>query len=215
MMEKTKYKQQGIIALTILAMAAWVTFTFIGLGTTAVNGSPADCPNGPLRADLNGTATTSGKAPSGMAMYKDKGSNALTVMVRGVNVTAETTLKVLIGGTSVGTINVKKNGNGQMKLDSASGISEGTEIMVMNGTTAVLSGTFACTGGGGNTNTTPSPTATMTMTPSPTATPTATPTVTPTTTPTATPTVMPTVTPTATTTPTVTPTPTPTVAPAA
>lgn len=125
----------------------------IGYGTPQASGALADCPNGPLHADLTGAAVN-GKTPNGMAMFRDKGSNGLMVMVRDVDTTAGTTLTVMVGTTSVGTINVARNGNGQLKLDSATGISEGTQITVMNGTTTVLSGTFTCTGNrSGNTNT--------------------------------------------------------------
>jgi hypothetical protein len=195
MREKTDQKQQGIFALTILAVMAWVAFSFAGFGTAEANNLPADCPNGPLRATLTG-ADISGKTPSGTAQYKDKNNNSLMVMVRSVNVAADTTLSVMIGGTSVGQIKVPKSGNGQLKVDSATGISEGTTITVMNGETTVLSGTFACVAGGGG-STTPSPTTT------PTASPTVSPTVSPTASPTVTPTVSPTMSPTATPTPTI------------
>jgi hypothetical protein len=189
MKEKADQKQQGIFALTILAVMAWVAFSFAGFGTAQANNLPLDCPNGPLRANLTG-ADISGKTPSGTAQYKDKNNNSLMVMVRSVNVAADTKLSVMIGDTSVGEITVPKSGNGQLKVDSATGISEGTAISVKNGDATVLTGTFACVAGGGST--TPSPTATMTMTPSPTVSPT----VSPTTSPTVSPTMSPTATPT-------------------
>jgi len=147
-----KIKRQGTIALTILAMAAWFAFMLVGFSTPPVNGALIDCPNGPLHADLTGT-DVNGKTPSGMAMFREKGSNGLMVMVRNVDTTAGTSLTVMIGTTNVGTIDVTKNGEGQLKLESAAGVADGTAITVMNGTTTALSGTFACTAkGGGNSN---------------------------------------------------------------
>lgn len=197
MVEKTFQKQKSIAALTVLAVLAWVGVSFAGFSTAEANNSSADCPNGPLHAELTGAAT-GGRAPGGMAMFRERGSNALMVMVRGVEVNDNTALTVMIGDTNVGTITVGNNGNGQLRLDSAAGISEGTTITVMNGTTTVLAGTFACVAGGGNTNTNTNT--------NPTITPTVSPTTSPTTSPTEEPTVSPTMTPTESPTPTMTPT---------
>ena len=135
---KIMQKQQGIVVLAVLTVLAWAVFMFAGFGTAEGNNVSADCPNGPLRADLTG-ADISGKTPSGTAQYKDRNNNSLTVMVRSVNLAEGTKLSVMIGDVNAGQITIPKNGNGQLKVDSASGISEGTTITVMNGTTTILS----------------------------------------------------------------------------
>lgn len=188
MKEKFRKQQKLTVVFTILAVAAWVITPLISHFSVQASDTAADCPNGPLKADLKGAAA-GGKAPQGLAQYKDRNSNSLMVMVRSVSVPEGTALNVFVGDTNVGQITVPKNGNGQLKVDSpTAAIAEGTEITVRNGETTIMSGTFACAAKGGST--TPSPTATTT--PSPTASPTASPTVTPTVTPTATPTLIPT-----------------------
>ena len=190
-------------ALGVLAVCLWVSAAVIGHTQPEANKAIVDCPNGPLKADLTGSAVNN-KTPTGNAMYKEKGKNGLTVEVRSVG--ADTSLDVFIGDTSVGKITVPKSGNGQLSLDTTTAaISEGTTITVKNGDTTILSGTFACVSGTTQTGATPKPT--KTNTPAPTATPTTTPTETPTATPTVTPTTTPTTMPTPTTTPLVTPTP--------
>jgi hypothetical protein len=216
-------EKQGIIALALLALLALGGSLFANFGRTEVNASIQDCPNGPLRANLTG-ADLSGKTPSGTAQFNDKSNNELMVRVRSVNLPADTSLSVFIGDASVGQMTVPKNGNAELKLNSATGIIEGTVITVRNGETTILTGSFVCVAGGnrntntngnkntnsnantGNANTNAN---TGNVNTNANTSPTVTPTITPTITPTVTPTVTPT--PTVTATPTVTPTPTPTV----
>ncbi len=177
MSNKTNKKQQSIVVLTVLTILVWVSFSFAGFGTAQANNNLDDCPNGPLQADLTGDPSGGGAA-TGTAGYRDKSNKGLTVTVRSANLAAGTKLTVFIGETSVGEILIPKDGNGQLKVDSAEGIAEGTTISVKNGETTILSGVFICAGksdGGGKT--TPSPTATVSPSVSPTTTPTKPPTI--------------------------------------
>jgi hypothetical protein len=182
------------VAICLSLIIGWIAIPFAGMSAS----SAVDCPNGPLATDLTGPAT-GGSTPTGMARYREKGSNQLIVNVRSVNLGATTTsLDVYIGDTKVGTISLRGR-NGQLRLDSTTAtITEGTVITIRNGTTVVLTGTFACVAGGPTSSPTVSPSVSPTMAPtvSPTVSPTVTPTVTPTVSPTVTPTVSPTVSPT-------------------
>lgn len=179
-MKKTSTSQGFAALLTIFAAAFWVAFSFFNLppanASSRATETSSDCPRGPLHADLTGSAID-GKTPNGMAQFKERGNNSLTVMVRDVNVAADTSLSVMVGGASVGTISIAKNGNGQLRVDTAPEITEGTALTVMNGATTILAGQFQCVGKGGGA--TPSPTVTMTPLPSPTITMTPTPTIAP------------------------------------
>ena len=189
------------VSLVLLAVFVWASAAVIGYTSPETGLDTTQCPNGPLQADLTGSAVNN-KTPTGTAMYKEKGKNNLMVRVRSVGVNAGTSLDVMIGDTNVGKITIPKSGNGQLSLDTTTArIDEGTAISVKNGDTVILSGAFGCVAGQGR------PGASPTTTANPTATPTAMPTETPTPAPTATPTATPTVMPTATTTPLVTPTP--------
>ena len=137
----------GLIAIAV----GWLALGMVGIYSTAASGSQQDCPNGPLMADLSGTAV-GGRTPRGTAQYRERGNNALMVMVR--SAAAGSTLDVLVGGTSVGQITVPQNGNGQLKVDAPTvAITDGTTIEVRNGMTVVLSGTFRCVAGRGRGNT--------------------------------------------------------------
>lgn len=183
----------------VAGVFAWLALGVAGLLTTAASEPSQDCPNGPLFAELTGPAI-SGRAPRGTAQFRERGSNALMVMVRQVNLAEGTILGVFVGGNSVGQITLPKNGSGQLRLDTTTAtINEGTAIEIRNGTTVVLSGTFKCVprGGRGNTNTNISPSPTMTasptatVSPSPTMTMSPSPTVSPTATMSPSPTMMP------------------------
>ena len=176
MSNKTNKKQQSIVVLTVLTILVWVSFSFAGFGTAQANNNLADCPNGPLQADLTGDPSGGGAA-TGTASYKDKTNKGLTVTVSSANFAAGTKLTVFIGETSIGEINTTKDGSGQLKADSADGIAEGTTISVKNGETTILSGVFTCAGksdDGGKM--TPSPTATTSPKTSPSVSPKTTPT---------------------------------------
>ena len=110
-----------------------------------------DCPNGPLAAQLTGSAISE-VTPAGTARFREKGSNQLIVNVRSVNVPANTALDVYIGDTKVGTITIGNGRSGQLRVDSTATIEENTAITVRNGTTTILSGTFGCVAGGPGSN---------------------------------------------------------------
>ena len=197
------------VTLVLAAVCVWASAAVIGYARPETNTDEMQCPNGPLQADLTGTAVNN-KTPTGTAMYKEKGKNNLMVKVRSVGVNAGTSLDVMVGDTSVGKITIPKSGNGQLSLDTTTAtITEGTTISVKNGDTVILSGTFACVAGQGRPGASPTTTANPTASPTmmPTATPTETPTATPSPTPTTMPTTSPTMMPSPTTTPMVTPTP--------
>jgi len=145
----------------LLAVAVWVSIPVIGYVTATSETDTQQCPNGPMVADLTGTAAGNTKAPSGTAQYREKNNNGLMVRVRNVTAAQGTSLTVYIDDTSVGTISLPRNGNGQLKLDTLNAtINEGSTISVRNGTTTIMSGAFRCAGGGntngntgGNTNT--------------------------------------------------------------
>ena len=204
-----KYAEWGHwkVTLVLVAVCVWASAAAIGYARpeTSTNTDEMQCPNGPLRADLTGSAVNN-KTPTGTAMYMEKGKSGLSVKVRSVGVADDTALDVMVGDTNVGKITIPKSGNGQLSLDTTTAtITEGTTISVKNGDTVILSGAFACVAGKNRPGA--SPTATASPTTSPTMMPTVSPTVTPTETPTATPTTSPTMTPSPTTTPMVTPTP--------
>jgi hypothetical protein len=175
------------IAICLSLMIAWIAIPFTDMSAADVS---MPCPNGPLAAELTGAAA-GGSTPTGTARYREQGRNRLIVNVRAVNLGATvTTLDVYIGDTKVGTISLRGR-NGQLRLDSSTAtIDENTVITIRNGSTVVLTGTFACVAGGPNASPTATPTA------SPTTMPTVSPTVSPTASPTVTPTVSPTVSPT-------------------
>src|SRR5688572_29101068 len=96
----------GAMALCMCLMLALAGIMYNG---TSAAIPTADCPNGPLSANLTG-ADISGTTPAGMARFRERGSNALMVNLRNVNVAANTELAVFIGDTQVGTISI---GNGR------------------------------------------------------------------------------------------------------
>jgi hypothetical protein len=167
-----------------------------GSPTASPTGSPTACADGPLFATLTG-APINGRVPRGFAQFRNSNNNQLKVFVRFLNLPDDTVLDVFVGGTDVGDIQLRDNGNGHVFIDTQMNIAPGTVITIRNGNTTVLSGTFFCT------NPTPSPSPSV----SPTASPSVSPTVSPSVSPTASPTVSPTVSPTAS--PTASPSPTP------
>ena len=141
-------KRYSKVVLSIAAVFVWSAIPIAGLFmTSAHNSAVPQCKSGNLSATLTGTATA-GTTPRGTARYRETGSNRLQVDVRSVNLPAGTNLTVFINDTSVGTIDLPRNGNGQLKVDAPTAtVAEGSTIAVRNGTTDVLSGTFACVGG--------------------------------------------------------------------
>jgi hypothetical protein len=139
------------LVLTVAVLAVWVSVPVIGYVDATGTTSGTQC-NGPLSADLTGTAAANAKGPSGSAQFKEKGKNGLTVKIRGLDAAQTGALSVYVDDTSVGSI-TPKSGGGDLKLDTVTAtINEGSTISVRNGTDTLLSGTFICKGGGGNRN---------------------------------------------------------------
>lgn len=137
------------IAMCILAILAWSTVPAAGLLLTSADNSPSQCTQ--MSANLTGTATA-GTTPRGTAKYKETGKDRLQVDVRSVNLPAGTNLDVMINDTNVGSIALPRNGNGQLKVDAPTvTVADGSTIVIRNGTTDVMAGTFAC-GGSSNSN---------------------------------------------------------------
>ena len=142
----------GLTALSLCLALVLAGVLFNAPQAAETPGAATQCPNGPLAADLTGDAISS-ITPAGTARFREKGKNGLMINVRQVNVAANTDLDVYVGETKVGTIEIGRGRNGQLRVDSsAATIDEGSVITIRNGTTTVLTGTFACVAGGGNTN---------------------------------------------------------------
>ena len=141
------------LIFTIVILALWVSIPVIGYVDATSTAVDTQC-KGPLTADLSGTAAAGNtRGPSGTAQFREKGSNGLSVKVKGMSAAQTAALSVYIDDTSVGSITPQK-GNGDLRLDTVSAtINEGSTISLRNGSDTVLSGTFRCRGGGGSTNT--------------------------------------------------------------
>ena len=137
------------IAMCILAVLAWSTVPAAGLLLTSADNMSSQCTQ--MSANLTGTATA-GTTPRGTAKYKETGKDRLQVDVRSVNLPAGTNLDVIMNDTNVGSIALPRNGNGQLKVVAPTvTVTDGSTIVVRNGTTDVMAGTFAC-GGSSNSN---------------------------------------------------------------
>lgn len=137
------------IAMCILAVLAWSTVPAAGLLLSSADNLSSQCTQ--MSANLTGTATA-GTTPRGTAKYKETGKDRLQVDVRSVNLPAGTNLDVMINGTNVGSIALPRNGNGQLKVDAPTvTVADGSTIVIRNGTTDVMAGTFAC-GASSNSN---------------------------------------------------------------
>lgn len=110
-----------------------------------------------LFAALNG-ATINGVLPRGFAEFEVHSSRTeLEVRLSQINLPAGTSLTVAVAGNAVGQI-VVSGGEGRLRLRSDNGqtvpnVVAGTAIAIRNGSTTILSGTFAGTSG----SPTPSP----------------------------------------------------------
>ncbi len=144
--------------------------------TPCVCPSPTATPVPPVRlwAQLGGPAIE-GILPRGNAQYEQfpNATRRLDVYVSFVNLPDGTVLNVVVGGTTttpvglIGTITVQ-NRAGALHLTSANGtviptIISGSNIVVRNGNTPILNGTF----GGPTVTPTPTPSPTPTGTPQP------------------------------------------------
>jgi CHRD domain/FG-GAP-like repeat len=130
-----------------------------------------------------------GMIPVGASAYVSGGTTRLfNCSVSNVNLPADTSLTVVVNGTTAGLIRLSAAKNGVLLLSTSEGgtvptITAGSTIVVKNGTTPILSGIYAAP---------PTPTPTPSVSPTPTRSPTPTPSPTPTRSPTPTPTPRPT-----------------------
>src|SRR5215212_10636112 len=106
-----------VLGAGALCMCLTLVLAGVMYNSTSAAVSTIECPNGPLSANLTGDEI-SGRAPAGMARYRERGNNGLMVNLRNVNVAANTALDVYIGETKVGTINIGNGRSGQLRLDS-------------------------------------------------------------------------------------------------
>ena len=134
--------------LTVLSLA------LVAFGLLAISNAPAtaDPKGSSLHAKLIGDVIGTIK-PKGHAEYESetrrKGTKSqLEVEVEHVNLATDTVLTVCVDGTSVGTITLKKAGEGKLKLSTKKGdtvplVVSGSVMLIKaaDGTT-VLSGTF-------------------------------------------------------------------------
>ena len=157
MQKSSKTKINVVLILTVALV--WTSVSVLAMVMQNSGPADVDCPNGPMFAELgsaNGTV-------KGQAQYRQRGSNALMVRVRGA--AASSVIDVSIDGTSVGSITVAKNGNGDLRLDTTTAtINERSVITLATGGSTVATGTFACAAGRGRDDASPSPTATVSPT---------------------------------------------------
>ncbi|MDQ3061566.1 MAG: FG-GAP-like repeat-containing protein [Acidobacteriota bacterium] len=132
--------------------------------TTSPSPTVSPSPNGgDLFAALTGT-TVNGVLPNGFAQYELRSSRTeLEIRVRQVNLPSGTSLAVLVGNASVGQLILENGGEGRLRLRSDNGqtvpaVASGMSIVIRNGGTIVLSGTFV----GFSATPSPSPNATPT-----------------------------------------------------
>lgn len=137
-------------------------------GTPTASPTVSPSPNGgDLFAGLTGP-TLNGVVPTGWAQFEIHSSRTeLEARVRQVNLPIGTALNVVVNGTPAGNLVLESGGEGRLRLRSDNGqtvpaIVVGSTIAMRNGSTTVLSGTFA-----GFTGPTPSPTPTGTPGPTP------------------------------------------------
>lgn len=111
--------------------------------------SPTASPGSTARfyAQLTGAAI-SNTVPRGLAEYRAStagSSSNLRVFVSNVNLASGTTLAVFVGSTQVGQITLNSSGRGEFTSSAATlpAITAGTVLTVRNGSTTILTGTFA------------------------------------------------------------------------
>lgn len=130
-------------------------------GTPSPSPSPTGTPNAnEIYAILSGP-TINGALPRGYAEYEIHSSRTeLEVRLYQVSLPAGTSLSVSVNGTVAGNLAMESGGEGRLRLRSDNGqtvpvVTAGSTIVLKNGDTTVLSGTFAISGGP-----TPTPTGT-------------------------------------------------------
>ncbi|MCD9185475.1 MAG: CHRD domain-containing protein [Pyrinomonadaceae bacterium] len=135
--------------------------------------TPRPTPVATFFAPLTGE-TIDGVAPRGMGQYVEfTEGKYLNVFVGHVNLAEATVLTVSVDDASVGEITLDDDGEGNLRLSTANGdtvptVAAGSTLVVKNGETTVLSGTFVVP--------TPTPHPSPSASPSPTGSPTTTPT---------------------------------------
>jgi hypothetical protein len=133
----------------------------------SVSPSPTGSPNNEVQffAALTGP-TLNGALPRGYAQFEVHSSRTeLEIRVRGVNLPIGTPLSVVVDSNAVGTLIIASAGEGELRLRSDRGqnvpnVTAGSTIQINNGSSTVLSGTFA-----GMTGPTPTPSPTGSPTP--------------------------------------------------
>ncbi len=130
-------------------------------GSPSPSPSPTGTPNeNEIYAILSGP-TINGALPRGFSEYEIHSSRTeLETRVYQVNLPAGTALSVSVNGTMAGNLVLESGGEGRLRLRSDNGdvvpvVTAGSTIVLKNGGTTVLSGTFAMSGGP-----TPTPTGT-------------------------------------------------------
>lgn len=139
------------------------TATPTGSPTATPTGSPTATPTASpsptatpgeteIYAILNG-ATVNGVLPRGYAAYEIHSSRTeIEARVYQVNLPVGTSLAVSINDTAIGNLVLESGGEGRLRLRSDRGetvpvVTPGMTITMKNGTTTILSGTFAMSGG--------------------------------------------------------------------
>ncbi len=130
-------------------------------GSPSPSPSPTGTPNAnEIYAILRGP-TIDGALPRGFSEYEIHSSRTeLETRVYQVNLPAGTSLSVSVNGTTAGNLILQTGGEGRLRLRSDNGdvvpvVTAGSTIVLRNGGTTVLSGSFAMSGGP-----TPTPTGT-------------------------------------------------------
>src|SRR5215207_1491170 len=124
-MKASRPNNYSKLLMSLVAVFAWATVPAAGLFLAPASEPPAQCNT--LTATLTQrvspgttggapTAAAGNNAPRGTARYRSTGKDRLQIDIRSMGLAAGTNLDVLVNGTSVGTIAVPKNGNGQLKV---------------------------------------------------------------------------------------------------
>ena len=171
---KTKQIRVWKFLVLLTALAAWISIPYITGKVKASSETPSVIRTATLAAP--GVAVN----PHGNATWKlyPSSNREIEVEVGDLNLAAGTSLDAVVDGATIGQMIVDANRHARLKLATEDGqtvpvVNNGSPIQVKNGSTIVVSGTFA--------------TVTATPTPTPTGSPTGTPTGTPTPTPNGTP----------------------------
>lgn len=146
---KDKKQSKWLVLLpAVLGALLWSVSPFLNFGTAASEAPPSPVTTY-LQASLTG-APINNLTPFGRAEYKvfSNGSRRLTVLANSVNLSAGTSLQVLINNVAVGTFTVSSQRSGFLDLNTQAGqtvptVQAGQSITIKNGANTILSGTFA------------------------------------------------------------------------